>query len=125
MDLTIALFGESEKGSFNELIFIDSITQLSDKLGNPPNESLGIGLAVQTLMFRNRLIFKRVDEEGFGTNEYNKGLALLKKHSEYIDGIFLPGVGEKRIIEEVQGICLKKQAMLLMNEDDFYDFLTS
>ncbi|MBI5274783.1 MAG: hypothetical protein HY860_07020 [Chlamydiales bacterium] len=125
MDLNIVLFGESEKGSFQHIIVIDSITKLCDVLGNPPGESLGIGFAVQTLLFRNKVFYKRVEEEGFHTKDYHLGLKLITDYEEPIDGIYMPGVGDKDLIQEAQEFCNKRHALLLINDRDFYDFLTS
>jgi hypothetical protein len=125
MHLNIFLFGESEKGAFQSFIPIDSLARLSDVLGNPPPDSLGIPLAIQTVLMNNKVYYKRVEEEGFHFSEYHRGLDLIKMCKDPIDGLYMPGVSHKDLIEKACHICDEKRAILLVHHQDFYDFLTS
>lgn len=123
---TIFLFGEAEKGEFCTPHLCKSLPQLADTFGNPPEETLGILYAVQALLYERELIFYRVKEEGFSTQDYLKGLKHLKnkmpKHS--IHAICMPGVGDAEIIQATSSICTLHNSFLIISEQDLYDFLT-
>ena len=123
---TIFLFGEAEKGEFCTPVHCRSLDQLMDNLGNAPQESLGISYAVQTLLYERELIFFRVKEEGFSTSDYMKGVQFLQKEERrlLISAICLPGVGDAQIIEAMSDVCLSQQAILILAEKDFFDYLT-
>ena len=53
----VALFGEAEKGEFGIPLICQSLPQLCDVLGNPPEESQGIFYAVQTLLYSKQVLF--------------------------------------------------------------------
>ncbi len=126
MHLNIFLFGEAEKGAFQSLIPIDSLPRLSEVLGNPPSsDSLGIPLAIQSLLMNNKVFYKRVEEEGYHFSEYYRGLDLIHLCKDPVDGLYMPGVSSTEIIEKAHLICEEKQALLLIHQQDFYDFLTS
>lgn len=122
----IALFGEAEKGDFGTAYFLQSLTQASLYLGNPPPESLGIFYAVQTLLYKRDLLFFRVKEEGFSYQDYFYGLSLLKKQEGAIrlGAIFLPGVGNSEIIDVVISVCNVFKIVMITTERDMYDYLT-
>ncbi len=124
---TIALFGEAEKGEFSTPIFVQTITELSECLGNPPDHSRGIDMAVQALMFDRDLIYVRVKEEGFSLKDYLKGLKLLEYNRKLTEltAICLPGVGDATIIDAIHPICYHHNSFLITSEQDLYDYLTS
>ncbi|MBP9841144.1 MAG: hypothetical protein KBC64_01815 [Simkaniaceae bacterium] len=126
MGPTIALFGEAEKGDFSSLHQISSVPQLSDHLGNPPEDSLAILLAVQALMFDHSLVFIRVREEGFSLADYMRGLKLLETQGTAlsIQALCLPGVGNPEIIHASRSLCKLHQSLLIISEQDLYDYLT-
>lgn len=124
--LTIALFGEAEKGEYNFPYYFDTLPQLVDYLGNPPEDSRGLFYAIQALMFHRNLIYFRVKQEGFSYPDYYMGLNLLsnRDHFTSISAICAPGVGSMKIIDAVVPICKIHQSIFITNEADFYDYLT-
>lgn len=127
MQQTVALFGEAEKGEFSHLFFIKSLSQLSEILGNPPAESRGIFFAVQFLLYEQELIYVRVAEEGFSIKDYLRGLQMLQDKTKVstLAALCLPGVGDVRIIEATQPVCMQHTSFLISTEKDLYDFMTS
>jgi len=126
MNYTVALFGEAEKGEYRTAYFCQTLSQLAENLGNPPTDSQGLHLAVQTLLFRRNLIFFRVQEEGFSLEDYMLGLRFLEKN-QFIDdltAICLPGVGNNTIINATESVCNLYKSFLITTESDFYDMLT-
>jgi hypothetical protein len=124
---TIATFGEAEKGEFHVPYLFHALPQLVETLGNPPEDSEGLHYAVQTLLFKQKLIFFRVKEEGFSAKDYLAGLKQLEKVDEigHIHAVCLPGVGNSEIIEATHSVCYLHKSLLIMNEKDLYDYLTS
>lgn len=124
---TIALFGEAEKGEFRTAYFCQNLIQLDEFLGNPPEESRGLHYAVQALLFHRNLIFIRVPEEGFSSDDYMEGLHLLESQEliPHLDAICTPGVGDQTIIDAILPICHRYHSILITSESDFYDYLTS
>lgn len=127
MGPAIALFGEAEKGDFSSLHQISSVPQLADYLGNPPEDSQAILLGIQTLLFNHPLLFIRVREEGFSEADYMRGLKLLETQGQAlsIQALCLPGVGNPEIIHASRSVCKLHQSLLLISEQDLYDYLTS
>ena len=127
MIYNIALFGESEKGRYQTAYYCETLPQLMEYLGHPPPESRGLYFAVQALMYEHRLIFFRVEEEGFSYHDYFLGLKLLEEEllSEELTAICLPGVGDVKLIEAVAPICEENNAFMIISEADLYDYLTS
>jgi len=126
MDGNIALFGSSEKGAFRSIIEIHTIDQLVEALGNPPEDSIAIALAVQTLMFRKKIFFIRVEDEGFSKEDYLFGLNLIKIQSpENLLGICMPGVADEEVLHEAINLCKNYQSLFLTSEKDLYDYLTA
>lgn len=123
---TVALFGEAEKGKFNTAYHCDSLPQLVDFLGHPPPESRGLYFAVQALLFERKLIFFRVEEEGFSYQDYFQGLQMLKSQTfpDNIAAICLPGVGDAEIIDAAVPLCHQHHSILITTEPDLYDYLT-
>lgn len=125
---TIVLFGEAERGQYRTAYFCQNLEQLDAYFGNPPPDSLGIYYAVQALMFKRDLIFFRVPEEGYSTEDYLLGLKLLEKQQTmipHLSAICAPGVGDREILDAVVPICVLYHSVLITSEADFYDYLTS
>ncbi len=123
----VALFGEAEKGDLNTIYFCNSVEQLFDFFGNPPNETEGLFYAIQTLLLGKSLIYFRVHEEGISHKDYLFGLHLLREYATtipHVGAIFLPRVGSKAIIDEGLLVCEACRSVLLMQEADFYDYVT-
>ncbi len=127
MKSTVFLFGEAEKGEFGVPLFCNSLADLLKTVGNPPELSQGVSYAIQTLLYNHSLVFCRVQEEGFSIKDYMKGLSLLKKQKSQIlpDAIFIPGVGNKTIIEATIDVCNVYSSLLVLTEKDLYDYFTS
>lgn len=127
MKSTVFLFGEAEKGEFGVPFPCRSLPHLLETAGNPPEESLGIRYAIQALLYERSLIFCRVKEEGFSTKDYIQGCSLIKKgpFGPYLQALFLPGVGNQEIIEAALDICSLYNSLLVLTEQDLYDYLTS
>lgn len=124
---TIFLFGEAEKGDFCTPLICKSLPQLADTLGNPPGDSQGILYAVQALLYERELIFFRVKEEGFSTQDYMRGLKILqnKEVVNNLAAICMPGVGDSEIIHASTPVCYLHNSSLIINEKDLYDYLTT
>ncbi|MBA2367823.1 MAG: hypothetical protein H0V82_02220 [Candidatus Protochlamydia sp.] len=125
--LTIAIFGEAERGEFHTAYLCRELTELDQYLGNPPPHSLGLDYAVQALLFKRNLIFLRVMEEGFSMQDYILGAKLLEtqKLIPNLDAICVPGVGDQKILDTLQPLCQLYHSILITNQSDFYDYLTS
>ncbi|HSW72733.1 MAG TPA: hypothetical protein VLG44_04945 [Chlamydiales bacterium] len=122
---TIATFGEAERGEYHLPYLIKALGQLVETLGNPPKESEGLHYAVQTLLFKQHLLYFRVQEEGFSVKDYLVGLKILEKADiGHIDAICLPGVGDSAIIHAAHPVCKLHKSLIIMNEKDLYDYLT-
>lgn len=123
---TIFLFGEAEKGEFCTPFPCKSLPQLADTFGNPPEQSLGLLYAVQTLMFERELIYFRVKEEGFSISDYMRGIRLLENKEVFqnLTAICMPGVGDAEIIDATSPICTLYRSLLITTERDLYDYLT-
>jgi hypothetical protein len=124
---TIFLFGESERGEFGTPLFCYCLAQLSDLLGNPPEESQGLHYAIQSLLYNRPLLFCRVQEEGFSTKDYLKGFKNFKKSTPLpmLQAIVMPGVGNGEIIKEASEVCSLNKSLLVITEKDLYDYLMS
>ena len=95
-------------------------------LGHPPAESQGISYAVQALLYKKELIFFRVKEEGFSSQDYMRGLKILKKKAtSSLTAICMPGVGDATIIDSSQTVCQIHKSFLIITEKDLYDYLTT
>lgn len=127
MKYTIALFGEAEKGEFHTAYYCQTLEELDTYLGNPPAASKGLYYAVQALLFDRNLIFFRVPEEGFSTQDYLFGVRLLEQQEliPQLDAICIPGVGDPEVMNALQPILQQYHSILISNESDFYDYLTS
>ncbi|HEY2809993.1 MAG TPA: hypothetical protein VGJ00_01180 [Rhabdochlamydiaceae bacterium] len=122
----VFLFGEAEKGHRCTPVLCHSLEELSERFGNPPEQSLGLFYAIQALHYKRELIYFRVAEEGYSISDYKRGLSLLR-HREILhkpSAICMPGVGDAHIIDETSEICYLLHCMLITTEKDFYDYLT-
>ncbi|HSX03186.1 MAG TPA: hypothetical protein VLG76_00470 [Rhabdochlamydiaceae bacterium] len=126
MSRCVFLFGEAEKGELCTPFYCRNLPSLFEKLGNPPEDSQGIHYALQTLLYQKDLIFFRVREEGFYTEDYMRGINLLKNQevSSGLDAICMPGVGDEEIIEAATPLCQLYKSLLVITEKDLYDYLT-
>lgn len=122
----IFLFGEAAQGEWCTPLRLNSLPDLYERLGEPPSESQGIDYAVQALLCNRDCIFYRVKEEGFSKEDYLKGIKLLDNHGHKmsLSAIFIPGVGDKHIIEEISPVCQKLKTVLILTQKDLYDYLT-
>jgi len=122
---SIALFGESQKGDFHTGYHCKTVLQLSECIGEPPSlDSKGVWYAVQSLLNHHTVIFFRVREEGFSTQDYLHGLKLLQNQNLQLAALCLPGVGDHEIIQATQSICSLHKSFLILTEQDLYDYLT-
>ncbi len=124
---TIVLFGAAEKGKLCTPLSVTSLEQLLDSLGHPPEHSEGLACAIQILLYQHNLIYFRVEEEGFSTDDYIRGLQLLKQQplQTSITAIGMPGVGERELLHAATPICHFYHSILLISEKDLYDYLTA
>jgi len=122
---TIALFGEAEKGAFKTPHVFNRLPQLFDHLGNPPMESDGLCFAVQAILYQREVIYFRVEEEGFSKNDYAHGLKALENKTKKVHALCLPGVGDPGILALTAAVCHIHNSILITNQKDLYDFLTS
>lgn len=127
MKPTVFLFGEAEKGDYCSPHLCKSLPQLADTFGNPPEETFGLFFAIQTLLFNKDIVFFRVKEEGFSLTDYRKGLRLLqvKEAIPLLSAIYIPGIGDSELIQEVSDVCHIHKSLLVITQKDLYDYLTS
>lgn len=125
--LNIAVFGEAEKGKVYTPYLVESLDSLLTFLGNPPEDSLGINIAIQALLYKCNLIFFRVMREGYSLEDYHHGLRYLEDRNKIsaLHGLAIPGVGDSGIIDETKKICSIHRSILILTERDLYDYLTS
>jgi hypothetical protein len=125
--LNIAVFGEAERGKVFTPYCVESLESLLAVLGNPPEDSFGINIAIQALLYRCNLIFFRVTREGYSVEDYMQGLRYLEDRNKIRDlhGLAIPGVGDSQIIDETKKICSIHSSILIITEKDLYDYLTS
>lgn len=121
----IALFGEAERGAFQKAHVCQSLQQLVDYFGQPPPQTTGLAMAIQAILSNRQLIFFRVEEEGFSLSDYYRGLHKLESTDLVLRlvAIGLPGVGDEELLRTSQEICRAHHSILLMTEQDLYDYL--
>lgn len=124
MERLIAIFGEAEKGQFLSSYQCKSLEELAHHLGDPPEDSKGLFLAVQTLLYNYDVLYFRVEEEGFSPNAYLHGLNYLQEQKIYIEALAVPGVSDRKILERASCVCSLHQSILISSEIDLYDCLT-
>jgi hypothetical protein len=127
MTSTVALFGEAEKGEYRTAYFCQSVAQLANNFGNPPEESDGLHFGVQIILSECNLIFFRVQEEGFSVKDYLMGLRFLENNQfvSNLVGICLPGVGNVDIIDATAPVCSIHKSLIISTEADLFDYLTA
>ena len=127
MNFTVALFGEAGRGDYRTAYYCKSLDQLCEFLGEPPSRDCrGLDFAVQALLFQRGVVYFRVHEEGFSTQDYLSGLNCLENKDLFpqISAICLPGVGNAEIIQATNPVCNIYQSFLILTEKDLYDYLT-
>lgn len=126
MPKNVALFGEAEKGKFQDPYSCRSLKELFDHLGNPLEKSLSIAFAIQSLLLNYNVLYFRVHEEGFSKKDYMQGIKYLEKRKEQmqLSLIAIPGVGDKEIIAEISKICTSYNCYMLIQKEDLYDYYT-
>ena len=127
MKQTIALFGEAEKGAYKTPHILSKLPQLVDYLGNPPGDSEGLFFAVQAILYNRDIIFFRVAEEVFSRLDYFNGLKFLgdREKVKNVTALCMPGVGDSEILAATEQVCHIHKSLLITNQKDLYDFLTS
>jgi len=125
MYITIALFGESEKGRFHYPYFCYSVEQLADTFGNPPPESQGLELAIQSIMYERDIIFFRVAEEGYSVDDYINSIEILKDTNQVknLDAICIPKVSDHKILDSFDPICKLHKSLIITTQKDLFDYL--
>jgi hypothetical protein len=127
MRARVVVFGESTKGAFSRLHRPQSLEDMANALGQPPEGSHGLYLATQTVLLQHELLFWRVDEEGFSPQDYWMGAKMLGELTDQrivIDAVGLPGVGDWSIIESMRRALKGHQPLVLMSARDVYDYLS-
>lgn len=127
MQTRIIVFGEASQGDLHLPTRPKDLCDLRAQFGDPPEGSLGIFFAVQTLLFERELFFIRVLEEGFSLQSYYSGLReLLKLEVFRKDPVIIgaPGCGDEQILEAFHPLSERAGSMLLLSERDLYDYLT-
>ncbi|NGX63201.1 MAG: hypothetical protein KR126chlam6_00608 [Candidatus Anoxychlamydiales bacterium] len=127
MNSVIALFGESEKGRYCYPYYFSNVIELAETLGNAPDDSLGIELAIQALMYERDIIYFRVEEEGNSLEQYMRSIEILKDKNRVkkINAICIPKVGDSEIITNLDMICKMHKSIIIMSEKDLFDYLIS
>jgi hypothetical protein len=123
MAYTVAFFGAAEKGQYRQAYQCETLEQLLDTFGHPPAETLGLHFAIQALLYQRRLLFIRVEEEGFSAADYHQGIRLLAQTKQLISAVGLPGVGDPEIIEACSPLCSAHRSFLILSQADLYDYL--
>lgn len=123
----IAIFGEAEIGSFKSLITLNSIPELTDKLGRPTKKGIGIHMAIQAILYDREILYYRIpNEEEPSCKEYLHGLNLLGR-STFINplvAIALPAVNHRDILYRAKHLCHHCKILFLPNERDLYNFIS-
>lgn len=122
----ISIFGVAQQGDFYRHIPLKSLDELLLTLGHSTEGSIAIELAIQALMHKRPILFYRIKEEGFENDAYFKGIEELKKRDVKapLSALALPGVGSQEVIHEATLFCKKGSSILIMNTQDFYDYIT-
>lgn len=125
MEHPIVIFGEAEKGQFLTFYECRSLEELSYHLGDLPEDTKGLSLAIQTLLYNYSVLYFRVEEEGFSQKDYLYGLNYLQENKIPIEGLAIPGISDQMILKHASCICSLHQSVLISNEKDLYDCLTT
>lgn len=125
--LTLALFGEAEKGTLHGGVHCRTLPQLIDIYGHPPPSSQGLVLAIQSLLYGRELIYFRVREEGYSLEDYFEAIKHLEK-SDWVSKIAafaIPGVGDEGVFRAILPLCNTHHSLIITTQSDLYDYLTS
>lgn len=125
--LTVAHFGEAQKGDYHIPYLCQNLTQLEGLLGHPPPSSRGLFFAVQSLLYERQVLFFRVSEEGFSMRDYLAGFQTLADigAKEPIAAVCVPGVGSHEIYSALIELCETLKSIVIATEADLYDYLTA
>ncbi len=124
---TIALFGEAERGEFKHAYWLYSLPEVLDVLGEPPEHSHGVNLAIQSILYDKSVLYFRVEEEGFSFEDYYFALKFIESQDLVLQrllGLCAPGVGDCKLLKLLGPVCEKTKSLLIVSESDFYDYLT-
>lgn len=122
---SVAIFGESRKGEFLKLFYINTLPDLATHLGEPTASGIGIHMAIQSLLFQKDILYIKVLEEGYDLEHYSVGIREIENKTDLlISAIALPGVGSNEILKKASLLAKKKKAVLILTEKDLYDFMT-
>jgi hypothetical protein len=122
----IVIFGKASNAKPGKFYKIKDLEQLLDKIGMPIDETVGVHLAVQTLLYKYPVLFYPVIEEGTSKKCYDDGMKKLvkSKMANEIIAIVMPGFGSRPVLDQALDLCAEKKCVLILNEEDFYDFLS-
>ena len=122
----IALFGEAEKGTFHTGVLMSNLLELETTYGQPPEGTKGLLFAVQSLLYRYKLLFFRVEQEGFHSEGYLRGFKriLESDFAPKILGLGVPGTSDQTIINALEPIMYRHRPVLILTEEDLYDLLS-
>lgn len=124
----VTLAGEAEHGEICRGYLCSSLIELWDIFGEPPNESEGLIFAVQSLLLGKKVLYYRIDEEGFSKEEYDiclKNLDTVIPNNTSLGALFLPKVGSIELIQMSLHVCLRHTGILIMTEKELFDYLTA
>ena len=123
---TILIFGESKEGEFHKFLFLKTLPDLAEALGEPTETGLGVHIAIQSILSNRDVLFYKVKEEGFHADHYLLGFKQLENefHSTPLAAIALPGVSSANILELASSLCNQHRSIILFNEKDLYDLMT-
>lgn len=119
------IFGESEKGVLCRPTLCNTIVDLFQNFGHPPEGANGLFCATQTVLMKKPCVFFRVKEEGYSLDDYLKGLDILKNDWKGVtlQGIGIFGCSDKDVIEKTERLCLQRRSLILINQSDLFDIL--
>lgn len=123
----ISIFGVAEKGEYYRHLHLQSLEELFTSLGQPSEEGIGLELAIQALLYERSVLYYRVKDEGYENEAYEVGLKQLasEKTLSPVSALAIPGVGDPHILAQADQICKKEKSFLIMNQKDFYDYMTA
>ena len=122
----IVIFGKASSAKPGKFYKVKDLEQLLAKIGMPVDHTIGVHLAVQTLLYKYPVMFYPVLEEGSSKKCYEEGMKKLLKSklSDEVIAVVMPGFGSKPVVDKALDFCAEKKCVLILNEEDFYDFLT-
>lgn len=122
----VVIFGKTGKAKPGKFYSMTDLEELIEKIGIPLDNTVGTHLAVQTLLYNYPVLYYPVIEEGSSKKCYNSGMkALFKsKQADEVIAIVMPGFGSKPVLDLALDFCSEKKCVLILNEADYYDFLS-